>query len=287
LKIGCNTVDFRQEDLDFALGRIREAGYEYVEVEANLKWCSHADPWKDDPVAFRDKIASHGFEGVSALGSHRELITSEQGVKDIHRALEWAHHAGVPIVLTGEGRMSEGMTRETALAILSDRYTELLETAEKNRVLLAIEDHGSISLTPDGLPTLLGLVDSEWLAVNFDTANIRRGDYVGTDSENYEWKLGAATHHDEVELLEKVVHRVRHVHIKDVVGRDATILGRGEIKLLECLRVLARGGYDGVLSYETEGFQDAAESYQMIVKSRQFMLDALAGLEEVSAGSTS
>lgn len=275
MKIGCNTVDFRQYDFDFALEKIRAAGYEYVEVEANLKWCSHTDPWKDNPLKFKEKIKSYGFKGCSAIGSHRELITSEQGVKDIKRALEWAQEADVPIILTGEGRLAEDMTEDTALTILKDRYMELLAVAEKCKVFLAIEDHGSISLKPDGLPKLLNLVESDWFAVNFDTANIHRGDYVGTDSTKYEWKLGAKTTFDEVELLEKVAHRVKHVHIKDVIGRDATTLGKGEIDLVGCLKVLKEAGYDGVLSYETEGFQDADESNQMILESRDFLIKTL------------
>jgi sugar phosphate isomerase/epimerase len=275
VEIGCNTVDFRQYDLDFALDKIRNAGYEYVEVEANLKWCSHADPWKDDPIKFKDKIDSYGFKGCSAIGSHRELITSEQGVKDIKRALEWANQADVPIILTGEGRLPVDMTEKSALAILKDRYQEILEIAEKHAVYLAIEDHGSISMKPDGLPKLLSLVDSKWLGVNFDTANIHRGDYVGTDSTRYEWKLGAKTTFDEVELLKKIAPKVKHVHIKDVIGRDATTLGKGEIDLKGCLRVLKENSYSGVLSYETEGFQDAEESYKMIVESKKYLRNVI------------
>ncbi len=275
MNIGCNTVDFRTMPFDFALQKIAAAGFEYVEVEANLKWCSHADPWKDDPVKFKSRVAGHGFKGVSALGSHRELITSEEGTRDLKRALEWARAADVPVVLTGEGRIPEGMKVEEAKSILKERYTELLEVAARNSVYLAIEDHGSISLKPDGLPQLLQLVDSPWLMVNFDTANIHRGDYVGTDSSNYEWKLGAKTSYSEVDLLKKVANRVRHVHIKDVVGRNAVALGKGEIDIRGCLKVLYQAGYDGVLSYETEGFQDPDETFAMIKDSKAFMMRIL------------
>ncbi|NQT66555.1 MAG: sugar phosphate isomerase/epimerase [Actinobacteria bacterium] len=278
MELGCNTVNFRKMDLDYALEKIAEAGYEYVEVEANLKWCSHADPWKDDPVKFKDKVKSFGFKGVSAIGSHRELITSEQGVKDIKRALEWAHDAGVPVILTGEGRIPEGMSVENAISILKPRYEEILEVAEKNKVFLAIEDHGSISLTPDGLPGLLRLVKSEWFGVNFDTANIHRGDYVGTDSKGYEWKMGTKSRYDEVELLKKVADKVKHVHIKDVVGRKAVTLGKGEINLKGCLKVLKDTNYSGVLSYETEGFEDPEEAFKMILDSKEFLINALRNL---------
>ena len=280
MKIGCNTVDFRTKTLDFALEKIAAAGFEYVEVEANLKWCSHADPWKDDPLKFKNQVAGYGFKGVSAIGSHRELITSEEGIKDLKRAFEWANAARVPVVLTGEGRIPEGMKVEEAIGILKERYQELLEVAAKNRVYLAIEDHGSISLKPDGLPKLLQLVESPWLVVNFDTANIHRGDYVGTDSTHYEWKLGAKTSYSEVDLLKKVARKVKHVHIKDVVGRNAVTLGKGEIDIKGCLRVLKQSGYDGVLSYETEGFQDPDETFVMIKESKAYIMQILHELKE-------
>lgn len=267
---------FRQHSLDFALEKIADVGYEWVEVEANLKWCPHADPWKDDPIAFKEKVAKYGFNGVSALGSHRELITQEQGVKDIARAMEWAAQADVPIVITGEGRLAEGMTTDEALAILKDRLTYLAEVAEHNRVYLAMEDHGAISLASlEGLPQIISLVTSDWLAVNFDTANIHRGDYVGTDRGGYEWKLGATTSHDEVELLRRVAHKVVHLHFKDVVGRNAVTAGTGEIDLMECLRVLREAGFDGVLSYETEGWEEPVNAAKMISDSRQYMINAL------------
>jgi len=276
VKIGCNTVAFRKNPLEFALERISAAGYEYVEVEANLSWCPHADPWTDDPIKFKELIAKYGFKGVSALGSHRELITSEQGVKDIRQALKWSKEAGVPLVLTGEGRLTGGMTVEDALPILKDRLAELAEVAEQNQVYLALEDHGSITLASlDGLPLLLSLVQSDWVGCNFDTANIHRGDYVGTDRGGYEWKLGQIAGHSEVELLRRVVDRVKHLHVKDVTGRDAVTLGKGDIDVLGCIRILKQANFDGVLSYETEGMQEPDESQEMIVASRKFLIDAL------------
>ena len=279
MRIGCNTVAFRKAPLDTALARIAEAGYEWVEIEGNLKWCPHVDPWQEDPIQFADKVRSYGFKGIAALGNHRELITQEQGVKDIAQGLEWCREAGIPLVLTGEGRLGPGMTVDDALAILRDRLSYLAEIAEKNEVYLALEDHGSISLgSLDGLPQIVDLVDSDWLVVNFDTANIHRGDYVGTDREKWEWKLGEATSFSETKLLARLVDRVKHVHFKDVVGRNAVIAGQGEIDLAGCLRLLKQAGFDSVLSYETEGFEETEEAQRMITLSRQYMLGMLAVL---------
>jgi sugar phosphate isomerase/epimerase len=275
MKVGCNTVAFRKYPLDLALDKIIKAGYTYVEIEANLKWCPHLDPWKDDPVRIKDKVKNYGFQGISCLGNHRELISSSQGINDVEQALGWAKAAGVPLVATGEGRLPADMKMEVAVGILKERLERLAEVAEENQVYLGMEDHGSISLTEDGLPNIVRLVNSKWLVVNFDTANIRRGDYVGTDDSNYEWKLGAKTSFSETALLKKVARLVRHVHFKDVTGRDAVILGTGEIDLIGCINILSEAGFDGVLSYETEGWEDADEAEMMIRKSFEWIKHAL------------
>ena len=275
MKIGCNTVDFRKHPFEKALQWIAEAGYEYVEVEANLSWCDHADPNRDDPIKFKEKIASYGFKGISGLGSHRELITDDQGARDLEHAIPWSKAAGIPVVLTGEGRLPEGVTEEEALRILKGRLERLVAVAEKNEVYLAMEPHGSISLKPGGLPKILSLVKSPWLGVNFDTANPYRGTYVGTTHEGFEWKLAEKPQANEVVVLNPVAHLVRHVHIKDVIGKEAVALGRGKVNLMECLRILKKNGFEGVLSYETEGNQTEEEAKKMIAESRKFMIDAL------------
>jgi len=37
------------------------------------------------------------------------------------------------------------------------------------------------------------------------------------------------------------------------IGRKAVTLGKGEVNIKECLRLLKQSGYEGVLSFETEG----------------------------------
>jgi len=275
MKIGCNTIDFRKHPFEKALQWIAEAQYEFVEVEANMSWCDHADPYRDDPIQFKKKIASFGFKGISGLGNHRELITDDQGVKDLEHAIPWARAAGVPFVLTGEGRLPEGMSEEEALKILRERLEELAAVAEKNRVYLAMEPHGTISLKPGGLPKILSLVNSPWLVVNFDTGNPHRGTYVGTTRKGFEWKLAEKSQANEVIVLTPVAHLVRHVHIKDVTGKEAVALGKGEVNLMECLKILKKNGFEGVLSYETEGNQTEEETKRMIAESRKFMIKAL------------
>ena len=267
MRIGCNTVAFRRSGLEFALERIARAGYRCVEVEANLSWCDHVRTDRDDPVRFRDRVLAAGLEDITCIGSHRELITEPTAEADLRHSLEFAAGAGVPVVATGEGRLPAGMSPVDALAILRPKLERLAVVAERCRVVLAMEPHGSLSLFPGGLAQILTLAPSPWIGVNFDTANPRRGDYVGTTRQGFEWKLDEAARGDELAVLRPVADRVRHVHWKDVLGRNAVILGRGEVRLREELEILRQAGYDGALSYETEGWEEPEESQPMIEAS--------------------
>jgi sugar phosphate isomerase/epimerase len=283
VKLGCNTVGFRHLELGDALERVARAGFPYVEVESNLSWCHHVDTWNDDPGTFRAAATAAGFDGVSGLGSHRELITDPQAVADLQQAIRWAAAASVPVVITGEGRCPPLMDEDEALRVIGDRLRAIVPVAEEFRVVLAIEPHGTISLSPNGLARIMALVPSPWLAVNFDTANPHRGDYVGTTRDGYEWKLDQSRQGSEVELLETVAPLVRHVHAKDVVGRRAVALGRGEVDLPQCLKVLMAHGFDGVLSYETEGEDTPEKTELMMAESRRYLERTLV---EIGAATT-
>jgi len=168
--------------------------------------------------------------------------------------------------------MSEGR----ALALLGERLEEILAVAERCQVYLAIEPHGTFSLTPDGLATIMKLSDSPWLGINYDTANVHRATYVETTAGAYSWRpMGAPA--DEVATLEKVLGRVVHCHVKDAVGARSVALGEGEVDVRGCLRALAVGGYDGVVSLETEGDEEVETMQGMIERSRVFLDEALRG----------
>ncbi|RPJ00538.1 MAG: sugar phosphate isomerase/epimerase [Deltaproteobacteria bacterium] len=283
MKIGCCSVNFRQYSLDEAMGWISEGGFEYIELEANLHWCNHADPRRDDPVKMREKAARFGLK-ISSVGSHRELITDEEvnydAVADIQNAIRWAREAGIPIVVTGEGRKPGEMSEEAALANIRKRLEKILPVAEECEVSLCFEPHGSISLSPGGLGKILSLVPSRWVGVNFDTANPRRGNFMHPTSKGLEWMLGdALPQSDEITILTPIARSVRNVHFKDVVGKDAVCLGHGQVDLKGCVRILHESGFEGVLSWQTEGFQTAEETRAWMKESRQFMVQALQALK--------
>jgi sugar phosphate isomerase/epimerase len=278
MKVGCGTVTFRKRPLDEALERIRRAGYEYVEPQATGPFCPHVDPWKDDPDKFRELVRRVGFKGATALWApHGAIIPDPKTVSGITQAIRWAKGAGIPVVNAGDGRKPDGMSEEDALKLLRDRLAQILEVAAECQVYLAIEPHGTFSLTADGLKKIMALADSKWLGINYDTANVHRATYVETVAGAYSW-TPYGKRQDEVATLKAVVDRVVHVHVKDGVGAACTALGKGEVNISGCLRVLKEHGYTGVLSLETEGEFDAEEGQRLIEASRAYLTQALAKL---------
>lgn len=69
----------------------------------------------------------------------------------IRRSTQWARQAGIPVVNAGDGRKPDAMSDEDALKTLGDRLAQILEEATRCEVHLAIEPHGTFSLTADGL----------------------------------------------------------------------------------------------------------------------------------------
>lgn len=261
MKVGCGTVTFRKRPLAEAFERIHRAGYQYVEPQATGPWCPHVDVWKDDPQKFAQQVRNAGFLGASSMWAPAgAIISNPKCVEGITQAIRWAKDAGIPIIHAGDGRKPASMSEEDALKLLGERLAAILEVAEKCQVYLAIEPHGTFSVTAQGLKKILGLTKSKWLGINYDTANVH---HAGQD---------------EVATLRAIVDRVVHVHVKDLAGKQCVALGKGEVNVLGCLRVLKEHGYNGMLSLETEGEFDAEEGQRLIEASRTYLMATLASL---------
>jgi sugar phosphate isomerase/epimerase len=264
MKIGCGTVSFRRRPLREAFERIRRAGYEYAETQATGPWCPHVHVKKDDPEKFRKLAADCGFKGITGLWAGGDLADS----------IRWAQAAGIPVVHTGDVHLGETDCEDEALRKFGERLAKVLEVAEKCRVCVAIEPHGSFSLTADGLKRLMELSDSKWLGINYDTANVHRVLYPKDAPGAVTYRV-VGRRQDEVATLDAVADRVVHVHVKDLVGTRCVALGEGGVNILGCLRVLQKHKYTGVVSLETEGDLDFDETQRLVEASYKYLVRAL------------
>ena len=292
LKIGCGSVVFREYELERVLDAIYSAGYRYFETQATNPWCMHVVVDRDDPVRFADIAKAHGFLGVTSLWTAEGALipAADSCVDTIRRTIEWAAAANIPIVDLGDGYRPDDMSEDDAFKRLSERLLCLIETAEKYDVTLALEPHGSFSLTADGLERILSISGSRHFGINYDCANIHRAGFVETRDGAAAWRsigasdetvqsastdtLAQSSAHESIEVstLRRVVSRVVHFHAKDLDERGSCVpLGQGIVDVAGCILLLREAGYTGAVSLETEGGMPFDESYRLAAASHEFL----------------
>ena len=258
MKVACVSVLFRKHPFEKCLEILSGLGYEYVETEAMSPFCPHVDVDSDDPVRFAGMVERSGIRQVTALWmAHGRIIAEPASVETAIRSLEWCAAAGIPILHTGDGIKPEGMSDTDAFALLRERLMPMIEAAERTGVALALEPHGTFSLTGDGLRRIAGISNSPFFGINYDAANIFRSTYVenvqGSSFSYGKTTAAGVKREDELEVLEKIADRVVNYHAKDVKNGECCALGDGSVKNDACIGLLRKRGYDGVLSVETDG----------------------------------
>jgi len=130
-------------------------------------------------------------------------------------------------------------------------YAQILEVAERYKMIIDIEPHGYYTTKPEFMEKMLAFVDSPYLRMNMDTGNT----FIAGQ--------------DPVAFLQKFKNKVSHVHVKDVSETLAASL-RGELtgiavsqcaigdgvnkeNIEKCFDILVDIGYNGVVSLECEG----------------------------------
>ena len=184
-----------------------------------------------------------------------ELENAKQAVRD---GIDDAHRIGCKMMRVFGGHGLEGWTTGGALAHMVECFKELVKPAADNDVVLTIENHGSFPAKAEEVIALIDEVDSPYLASLLDTGNF----------------LGAGD--DPLEAAKKLVPYVKHVHVKDMktypaggeqghkakradVNIAGCLIGEGVVPNREIFATLADAGYDGYLSIEAEGPQDASD----------------------------
>lgn len=272
MKIGCGTVLFRKFELERALRAIREIGYEYFETQAVGPWCPHVNVEQDDPehlVRLREK---YGFKGITGLWTlNGNIISNPNSVASNIRSIEWAAAAGIPVVHTGDGHKPKDMTDEEAYAVLQERLSLILEAAAKYHVTVAIEPHGTFSLTLEGLKRMMALGDPQVLGINYDACNVFRGAYVESGNNASGWQC-AEGKDDELTVLKGIADRVVHCHAKDLdPQKNCVAVGSGIVNVKDCVDYLKSIGYQGVVSVETEGGDDFDQIVALAAKSYEYL----------------
>ena len=206
-RISVNMEYCRSADMSFEAGakKAAEIGYRYIEPMVHTGWellsevhYFHSFSMEEDPLLMKEICDRYGLK-VSSLSGHSPLMKPEAAVARLTRAIVLADSVDARFVNTDEMVKPEWMDDDFAHQIMRYTLTKAAMVAGRHRVYLCIEPHGVYTKTSDGLLRIVNLVESPWIAVNWDTGN----SYLAGVEDPYEG-------------LMKVREHVRHVHAKDI-----------------------------------------------------------------------
>lgn len=244
MKLGYSTWGMPTLPIDQAVAHIAGLGFDGIEIAVGAEWTTDLDRLDAaERRRIRGLLDSHGLT-LSAIAGHAGLLEPDPDAHAanvarlkaaIHLALDWAAAGVPPFVNT----LSGGHTTdwEAQHGLFADRLGEIAAYAEAQGVILAMEPHvDGLVDTPDRMITILHLVDSPNLRVNFDISHFDI--------------LGMSTAESVAALLPYSVH----THVKDQRGRypdyQFLIPGEGDFDYVDYLLTMQAHGYTGFITAE-------------------------------------
>ena len=185
-------------------------------------------------------------------------------VERICRQVDVAGALGAPVMRhDATFSLPEGMSWEEGIAVMAPAIRRVSEYAKGKGIRTCTENHGYIYQAPARVRALIGAVDCDNFGWLFDMGNFSVVDACATDA------------------LPFARDRIFHVHAKDMILKAAsdvapvgfgktpngnfwrgTVLGHGNVPVVETVRTLQQWGYDGAISLEFEGIEDCLTALQ-------------------------
>ena len=235
MKLGLNTVLFKDYSLREIFSVVQKAGYDGVELSAIANMCEHLvlDNWEVQTQ-----------EILSLARQYRlELLSMETATTDpvrLEKAFAAAQALGIPVVNVGPGGKSDDEAAlKESISVLKDRAA----LAAKYGVTLCAKAHvgQSVYNTPTTLRVIQEITDPHF-GIDMDPSHIFR---AGEDPQT---------------ALPQVISRVKHIHIRDCPDRapppgspQAQACGRGKIDLHGYFKALVDANYQGPVCLEVIG----------------------------------
>ncbi len=241
-KVGVSTNTYHGFSLEQALDGISKAGFKFVELTGVSGWTEHVASSMDSTQLenVRALLEKFGLTAI-ALSGHSNLMDSQQ-LEGFQKNIDLAGKLGCDFIVSSTGEAHDSTNHDTQDEQLVKNLKQILPLCEKNKLKLVLEIHGEHA-TGAQLKKIVEMTNSEYLAINYDTANV----------VFYGKRMPEEDIRDCAEFVE-------YVHLKDKGGEpdewDFPALGKGWLKLEETLSYLDGKGYSGPISVEIEFTQD-------------------------------
>ncbi|WP_243641302.1 sugar phosphate isomerase/epimerase family protein [Xylanivirga thermophila] len=265
MKIGVSAYSYSQCDMDAIqiVHKAKEMEFDYIEFSGLPKL-----PENTDPVEYAKKIKQEcdkvGLTIVNyAVGADLLNNDLDQEVERLKREVDVAKELGSPCMrhdaTWGFANMEDGPKGfDNALPVLIKGYRAVTEYAEQLGIKTTIENHGFFCQDSERVEKLILGVGHPNFGLLLDVGN-----FLCVDE-------------DPVKAVGRLLPYVFHAHAKDFHIKSGmvvspgdgwfrsrggnylrgSIIGHGNAPVFQCIGLLKRAGYDGVLSIEFEGLED-------------------------------
>ncbi len=205
------------------------------------------------------KIKRHAFVlGLDLMGysTHQGFLSPDKDKrqKNIDHTLdclEQAYQLGIPTIRVNSGTWGtsknfddlmakrgieeplKGHTEEDAYKWVIEAYSKLVPEAGKRGVIMGLENHWGLGVTPQGVKRVVDTIDSPWLQVTLDTGN----------------------------FLEDPYDRLAQLAPQTVLLQAKTYFGGGrwyslDLDYARIAKIMKTAGFKGYVSLEFEGKED-------------------------------
>lgn len=222
--------------------------------------------WKDkrnnqnEIIQVKEALERHGLQ-VSAYDVTNNFVkeTSAERTEEANKVkdgIRVAKELGCDIVRVFCGDLRGDLTYEEGQDWIVEGLKECASLAEQEKVYLAIENHGLLAGQSNQVEEIIRKVNSPFVKSTFDTGNF------------------LLVHESPKEAFDRLKQAITHVHFKDFREKKSdevtkgfksikgveligTVPGDGEVDLSYIVNGLKEVAYDGWLSIEYEGKDDA------------------------------
>lgn len=173
-----------------------EAGFDGVEIlQRQLT--------DTQPAALRTIKRRAQALGLPLMGysTHQGFVSPQADKRDLNVRLtvdylEQAYQLGIPTIRVNTGGWGtsknfdelmarrgieprlEGHTEDEAFQWVIDAFNRLVPEAEKRGIVMGLENHWGLGVTPEGVLRVVNAVNSPWLRVTLDTGNFLEDPYA-------------------------------------------------------------------------------------------------------------
>lgn len=217
------------------------------EIEQEIE--SIKEALKENNLQVSAYDVSNNFVKDSKEGRDKEVLKVLDGI-------QVAKKLGTNIVRVFCGDLHENLTFENGADLIVNGLKRCAEMAEKERVYLALENHGLLAGKSAQVNNILRQVNSPYVKSTFDTGNF------------------LLVHEPPEKAFDQMKNDIVHVHFKDFREKEeneqlngfrsaegieliGVIPGDGKVNLKYIVNGLIENQYNGWLSIEYEGVEDA------------------------------